>query len=89
MTDIIELLTLLSPVQAYFGILHLYHTYLCIVIAQISNDGGHDDDVAYSEVEVMQDIRHENIVQFYGATRDHRHVNLFMELMEGATHMYY
>jgi hypothetical protein len=51
---------------------------------QISSDASRDD--VESEVEVMLDIRHENIVQFYGATRDYRHVNLFMELMKGAAY---
>lgn len=54
-----------------------------MVVKQISNEASRDD--VESEVEVMQDIRHENIVQFYGATRDHRNVNIFMELMEGGS----
>ena len=52
---------------------------------QISNESPSRDDVI-SEVEVLQEIRHRNIVQFFGATSDHKHVNMFMELMEGSVH---
>lgn len=55
-----------------------------MVVKQMSNEHTSHDDVL-SEVEVMQDIKHTNIVQFYGATRGNRYINIFMEWMQGGS----
>lgn len=55
-----------------------------MVVKQMSNDHTSRDDVV-SEVEVMQDIKHTNIVKFYGATQGNRYINIFMEWMEGGS----
>ena len=67
----------------------LHHTnLLCLSVfwsflLQISIEEVARNDDVMSEVHLMQQIRHSNIVQFYGASRSYYHLNIFMELMEG------
>lgn len=58
-------------------------TIIFVDCPQISIEEVARSDDVMSEVDLMQQISHSNIVRFYGATRERYHLNIFMEWMDG------